>query len=196
MSSKTEIANIALGLIGGTRITSFTDGTKNANLISDVYDPLRRHLLAYPWNFSTTRVQLAQLTSTPAFEYDYAYALPSDWIYTVAVHDNESGLGTIEYREEQQDSQNVILSNSNQVYLLYAKDEADTNIWSANFRRAMATALARDLSIGIANSNNLQQSMSRMANRALNIAKATDSITDFPRNRPRGTWANSRNGRR
>lgn len=196
MSSKTEIANTALGMIGGTRITSFTDGTKNANLVSDIYDPLRKHLLAYPWNFTATRVQLAQLTNVPVFEYKYAYALPSDWIYTISVHDSDAGLGGIVYKEEQQDNQNVLLTDTEQVFLRYSKDEEDTNLWSPNFRRAMATALARDLAIGIANSNTLQGRMTLQANKALNIAKSTDSITDFPTRRPRGTWANVRNGLR
>jgi hypothetical protein len=196
MSSKVEIANIALAMIGGTRITDFTDGSRNANVISDIYDPLRRHLLSYPWNFSTVRAELAQLSNVPEFEWDHAYALPSDWIYTLEVSDNNGGLGTIPYREEQQDNQNVLLANSNKVYLVYAKDEVDTNMWSPNFRRAMAMSLARDLAVVIANSNTLQQSMTRAAVRALNMAKSTDSITDFPRRRPRGTWANSRNGLR
>jgi hypothetical protein len=196
MSSKVEIANIALNMIGGTRITDFTDGSTNANMISDIYDPLRRHLLAYPWNFTTVRAELAQLSTAPEFEWDYAFALPSDWIYTIEVSDNDGGLGTIAYREEQQDNQNVLLTNTTQVFLVYSKDEEDTNRWSPNFRRAMALCLARDLSVGIANSNTLQSAMAREALRALNIAKSTDSITDFPRRRPRGTWANSRNGLR
>lgn len=196
MSSKTAIANVALSLIGGTRIASFTEGTTNANIIFDLYDPLRRHLLSFPWNFATSRVQLAQLTNKPAFEFDNAYALPSDWLYTLSVHDNDAGISSIVYKEEQQDSQNVILSSEEQVFLRYTRDEEDPNLWSADFRRAMSSALARDLSIPIANSNTLQARMEIRARRDLNKAMGTDAITNFPERRPRGTWANSRNGYR
>jgi len=196
MSSKTAIANVALSLIGGTRITSFTDGTTNANIISDLYDPLRRHLLSFPWNFAISRVELGQLTSTPAFEFENAYALPSDWLYTLSVHDNDAGLSVVVYKEEQQDSQNVLLANEEQIFLRYARDEEDPNLWSANFRRAMASALARDLAIPIANSNTLQARMEIRARRDLNRAEGADAITDFPERRPRGSWANSRFGLR
>ena len=196
MASKTEIANVALVLIGGTRITSFTDGSKNANTINDIYEDLRRHLLAFPWNFAATRVQLAQLTNDPAFEFEHAYALPADWLYTVSVHDNDAGISSIFFKEEQQDSQNVLLSSEEQVFLRYTRDEEDVNLWSPNFRRAMSTALARDLAIPIANSNTLQARMEIRARRALNIAQGTDAITSFPERRPRGSWANSRTGLR
>ena len=195
-TSDVEIANTALRLIGGKRITSFDDGSKNADSVSDIYGPLRQHLLAHPWNFSTLRVQLAQLSTAPAFGYDNAYTMPSDWIYTVQVSGDDEGLGIVEYREEQQGSQNVILSNEDEIYLLYSRDEEDPNLWSPNFRRAMATALARDLAIDIAGSNALHARMEIRARRALSKAQSTDAITDFPRSRPRGSWANSRSGLR
>lgn len=196
MPSKTDIANVGLGLIGGTRITSFTDGTKNANLVTDLYDPLRKQMLAFPWNFAASRVQLAQLVTVPAFEFDFAYALPSDWLYTVSVHDSDAGLGTIVFKEEQLNNQNVLLANSTQVFLRYTLDEIDVNRWSPRFQWAMSVALARDLSIPIANSNTLQARMEIRARTALNAAQSVDAITSFPERRPRGTWANSRNGLR
>ncbi len=196
MSSKTAIANVALALIGGTRITSFSQGTTNANIISDLYDPLRRHLLSFPWNFAVSRVKLAQLSNDPAFQFEHAYALPADWLYTLSVHDNDAGLSSIVYQEEQQDRQNVLLANEEQVFLRYARDEEDPNLWSANFRRAMASALARDLSIPVANSNTLQARMEIRARRDLNRAEGADALTNFPERRPRGSWANSRNGLR
>lgn len=196
MPGKTDIANVALGLIGGNRITSFGQGTKNANLVNDLYDPLRLHLLAYPWNFATQRIKLAQLTEVPTFEFDHAYAIPSDWVYTISVHSSDAGGSTVFYREEQLNDQNVLLSNEEQIFLRYVKDEEDPNLWSPNFRRAVSSALARDLSIPIANSNTLQARMEVRARRDLNKAQGTDSLTSFPELRPRGSWANSRNGYR
>lgn len=196
MASKTEIANVALVLIGGTRITSFTDGSKNADTLNDIYEDLRRNLLAFPWNFASTRVELAQLVNDPAFEYEHAYGLPADWLYTVSVHDNDAGAGSIVFKEEQQDSQNVLLANEEKVFLRYTRDEQDVNLWSSNFKRAVSTALARDLAIPIANSNTLHAIMEARATRALSKAQATDAITSFPERRPRGTWVSSRGGRR
>ena len=92
MPSETDVANVALRLVGGTRITSFTQATPNANAINDIYSEIRDTLLEFPWNFATQRVELAKLTATPSFKFDYAYALPSDWIYTISVHDNVGGV--------------------------------------------------------------------------------------------------------
>ena len=196
MPSKSDVANVGLAMIGGTRITSFTDGSKNANFVNAIYEPLRQQMLAFPWNFAANRVELAQLVEVPAFEFDFAYALPSDWLYTVSVHDSDAGLGTIFNREEQINNQNVLLANSTQLFLRYTIDESDVNLWSPRFRWAMSMAIARDLSIAIGNSNTLQARMEIRARTALSAAQSVDAITSSPEQRPRGTWANSRGGLR
>ena len=90
MPSETDIANVALRLVGGTRITSLTQATPNANAVNDIYSQIRDDMLEYPWNFATQRVELAQVSTTPAFGFDFAYALPADWAYTISVHDNDA----------------------------------------------------------------------------------------------------------
>ena len=194
MPSETDVANVALRLVGGTRITSFTQATPNANAINDIYSEIRDTLLEYPWNFATQRVELAKLTATPSFRFDYAYALPSDWIYTISVHDNDGGFGTIDYREEQLSGQKVFTTNSDSVYLTYVKRETNPNLMPPSFRIALASALARNLAITIANSNVLEDQLAARAEKDLAKAKSIDSLGSFPEPRPRGSWALSRNG--
>ena len=194
MPSETDIANIALRLVGGTRITSLTQGTPNANAVQDLYSELRDHLLEFPWNFTTKRAELARSTTAPGFGYDFAYTLPSDWMFTISVYDNDAGAGTIDYRHEQVASQNVISTSSLQVYLVYAYRETDTNLMPSAFRTALASALARDLAITVANSNVLEDQLSKRATKDLAHAKSLDAMGSFPEARPRGTWSNSRNG--
>ena len=196
MASKVGIANIALRLVNGGRITSFSQGNKEANLVSDLYDERRRELLSFPWNFAGIRVKLARSLTTPTFGFTYAYVLPSDWLYTVSVHDNDAGIGTILYKEEQVGGQNVLLADEEDVYLHYTKDEEDPNLMTASFRRALASSLAADLAIPIANSRGLQQELRGQAKSDLNKAKSQDSQGSFPSSRPRGSWANVRNGLR
>jgi len=196
MASEVDVANVALRLVGGTRITSLTQGTPNANAIKDIFDEVRDRLLEYPWNFATNRVQLAQSTTSPSFGFDNAFALPSDWIFSISAHDNDEGVGTIVYREEQVGSQKVIATNSTSVYLTYTKKEEDTNLMTPAFRTALASALARDLAITIANSNVLEDQLAKRARQDLARAKSADAMGSFPEPRPRGTWANSRNGYR
>ena len=194
MPSETDIANVALRLVGGTRITSLTQATPNANAVNDIYSEIRDNLLEFPWNFATQRVELAQLATAPSFGYDYAYVLPANWAYTISVHDNDAGYGTIDYREEQVGNQKVIATNHSSVYLTYVKKETDPNMMPASFRMALASNLARNLAIPIANSNVLEDQLASRAEKDLARAKSIDALGSFPEPRPRGTWANSRNG--
>ncbi len=196
MSSETDISNVALRLVGGTRITSRSQGTPNANAVDDIYDETRDHLLEYPWNFATKRVKLAQSVTSPTFGYDNAFVLPSDWLFTISVHDNDEGVGVIDFREEQVSGQKVIATNYSDVYMIYTYREIDPNLMTAAFRRALASALARDLAITIANSNVLEDQLSKRATKDLAHAKSLDAMGSFPERRPRGSWANSRTGYR
>jgi hypothetical protein len=194
MPSETDVANVALRLVGGTRITSFTQATPNANAINDIYSEIRDNLLEFPWNFATQRVELARLTTTPSFKFDYGYALPSDWIYTISVHDNDGGFGTIDFREEQLAGQKVLTTDSSAVYLTYVKRETNPNLMPPSFRIALSSALARNLAITIANSNVLEDQLAARAEKDLAKAKSIDAMGSFPEPRPRGSWALSRNG--
>ena len=195
MASDTDSANVALRLVGATPITSLTDGSDNANVVDDIFTELLDDLLrSHPWNFATKRVQLARLVTAPEFEFDYAYAHPSDWLRTISVHDNDAGHGTVLYRTEQVDGQNVIVSSSDAIYLRYVYRVTDQSLMSADFRRAFQLSLARDLSLPLASSNTMQDAYSREASRALARARSSDALGSFPELRPRGSWASSRGG--
>lgn len=195
MASDTDSANVALRLVGQTTITSLTDGTPTADVVNDIFEELRDDLLrSHPWNFATKRVQLARLSTAPVFEFDYAYAHPSDWLRTISVHDNDAGHGSVLYRTEQVGGQNVIVSSSDAIYLRYVYRITDQNLMSADFRRAFQLALARDLAIPLASSNTMQEVYSREASRVLARARSSDAMGGFPELRPRGSWASSRGG--
>lgn len=195
MPSDTDIANVALRLVGQTTITSLTDGSTTANVLDDLYTEVLDDLLrSHPWNFATKRVQLAQSSTAPTFEFDHAYALPADWLRTVSVHDNDAGHGTVLYRMEQVGGQNAIVASSDAIYLRYIHRVTNPNLMSADFRRAFQLALARDLAIPLASSNTMQEQFSREATRVLARARSADAMGGFPELRPRGSWATSRGG--
>lgn len=193
MPSETDIVNGALRLIGGSRVTSLTDGTKNANVASDLYDELRDDLLrSHPWNFATRRKKLAQSSTAPPFEFDHAYPLPDDWLRTISVHQNEAGAGTVLYRVEQVAGQVAIVASADDIWLRYVAKVTDPNMMPADFRRALQLALARDMAVPVAASNTLQDSLAKQAERILARARSSDGLGAFPERRPRGSWAESR----
>ena len=195
MPSPTDMINVALRRIGAERITSLTDGTKNANVANDIYEEVRDDLLrSHPWNFATKRVKLAQSATDPVFEFDHAYPLPSDWLRTISVHDNDAGHGTILFRVELIGTQRAIIASADDVYLRYVSKVTDPNLMTPDFRKALEFALARDMSIPIASSNTLYELMEVMAKNALNKARSNDALGASPELRPRGSWASSRGG--
>lgn len=195
MTAETDIVNVALRLIGAQPITSLDDGSESANAADGIYTELLDDILrTHNWNFATKRQKLAQSSTAPAFEFDYAYPVPSDWLKTVSVHDNDAGTGTVFYREEFVADQRVLCCSSSDLYLRYIARVTDPNLMPADFRRIFSLALARDLAVPIASSNTLQDMMSAQYTRALARARSADGMGSFPEQRPRGSWANSRGG--
>lgn len=192
--SETDIVNAALRLIAGQRITSLTDGSKNANVANDLYEITRDDLLrSHNWNFATKRTTLARSSTTPTSEFDYGYVLPADWLRTVSVHDNDAGVGTISYREEELSGAGVILSSAETLYIRYVYRVIDPNRLSADFVSALEAALARDMAPGVANASagRIDQ-LERRARQALGKAKSSDALGSMPEQRPVGSWVSSR----
>jgi hypothetical protein len=195
--SEATLCSAALRLVAGAKITSLTQGTKNANVAADLYESVRDDLLrGHDWNFGTSRQKLARSSTTPDFEFDYAYVLPSDWLRTVSVHDNDGGFGNIFFREEEVGGQGCVLASVEDLYLRYVYKVTDVNRMPADFRMALITAMARDLAMPIADSNTIADRFEKRADRALLIAKASDARGSAPSRRPLGSWVTARNGGR
>lgn len=78
-----SICSDALLMLGASPISSFTEGTDEANVCNSLYPDIKiKTLASYPWSFSFKKVQLARLITTPTTEYKYEYALPADMIGT------------------------------------------------------------------------------------------------------------------
>ena len=78
------VCSDALLLLGARPISSFNEGTDEANLCDRLYPHVKKSTLqAYPWSFSFKKVQLARTINTPVNEYKYEYQLPSDRLGTI-----------------------------------------------------------------------------------------------------------------
>ena len=97
-NSSINICSQALLKIGASSITSFEDGTAEAEVAGNLYSYIRDALLSsYPWSFILTQTQLARLESTPLADFNYAYLLPSDFLRIISVGYGNKGRG-VEYR--------------------------------------------------------------------------------------------------
>lgn len=195
MTADVDVVNYAVRALGGSRITGLDDGSKVANAASDVYALTRDQVLrSHNWNFATSRAALALLGDAPAFGFDYQHALPADWIKTVSVHDNDAGLGAVEFKEETYSGQRVILSNSNTIYLRYISRVEDPNLYTADFIVSFAVELAMRLAWAVPNSSTIKADLEKEVTRLVTGAKSRDSQGQTPERRPAGSWVTSRHG--
>ena len=78
-----EIANLALVRIGAERITSLTDGSRNANEINAVFTLIRDEVLrSHPWNFAIRVADLVQHVANVLTITDITQANPGVVTYT------------------------------------------------------------------------------------------------------------------
>lgn len=186
MVDVTGLCNSALAKIGAARITALEEGSKNANLCAELYERCRDDLLrAHSWNFATARSKLAKTDSEPAFGYTASFALPADWIRSIGAYDNEEGLGTLDYKIES----GSLLSSSEEVYLRYVRRVENVNLMPADFREALASLLARELAVPIAQSNTLEEKLEARYRTRLRRARTTDGLEDRADPLPLGAWA-------
>jgi len=185
MTSNVEICNVALERVERKSITDLLEGSPAANACNRIFGPTREELLRlHDWNFARTRVKLAQSATAPIYEYDYAYALPADWIATRAVHDNDGGYGSVDYSIEGL----YINSSAADIYLTYTKAVTDPAQMPADFRSLFSYRLSAQLAF----TSTLRQEMDAKAQEYLNRAQGSDSREDGYRPRPAGSWIGRR----
>lgn len=120
--SALSICSDALQMLGAKPISSFTEGTDEANVADSLYQDIKKQaLLVYPWSFVYKKIALAQLLTGPTTEYTYAYQLPGDRIgpprsVTVSA---TPGSGTIRNYRIFGDQ---LLTNETSIYIDYPYD--------------------------------------------------------------------------
>lgn len=195
MASEAGICNIALQLIKHSKtITSLEQGTKEANACEVVFTELRDTILETSnWNWATQRVKLAQLTTTPAFGWDYSYQLPGDFLRVVSAHNNSSGFDRVPFKIEK----GTLSSDASDLYLRYVARVTDPNLMPATFRSAFAKLLASRLSVALSGNAKLSVILhDQYINEDLPTAKSVDSIQDFADQLPESEWVSVRSGQR
>lgn len=79
--SEAMIASLASSILDDQPVTSLSDDTTVARFMARWFGPARDALLQkYPWHFAKERRLLAADATKPAFGWDYAYTIPTDWV--------------------------------------------------------------------------------------------------------------------
>lgn len=136
-----SICSDALILLGAKAISSFNDGTDEANACDRLYPDIRDStLVMYPWKFSIKKVQLAQLITAPNSAWTYAYQLPGDRLaYPRAVRETASPGVPLHKEWEIQGDQ--LLTNISTVFIDYQYSVPEY-AWPQYFTQLMKYMLA------------------------------------------------------
>jgi hypothetical protein len=109
---------------------------------------------AHPWNFAMTRADIsAQLSTTPAFEWDYAYTLPTNpvclRVWELYGSDEE---WVVEGGE-------LLTNQDEEIYIRYIKQVTESGRWSPAFDVCLATLMGAELAGKLAEDKAMRQEL-------------------------------------
>lgn len=179
--SVVDVCNSALQRVGANSIASLSDNSPEARACVVAYDSNRRdELRKHMWNFTLKRVVLAPDTTAPAFDYTYAFSLPTDCLRVVRPADS--------YLDWQIEGRKILTNLSSTLYLRYIADIEDCAQWDSTFYNVMAVSLAIDLCEKLTQSNGKKQMLMQEYKEAISDARKVDAFESGPQDAPDGTW--------
>jgi hypothetical protein len=194
MASIIQVANRALTKLGSARITSLDDDVKAARSIKSCFEDLRDdELRAHRWSFALKRTTLAALSDTPAFGFQYQYAMPADFLridmvndeYPATVMDNYIGSEAVDWVLE---GGRLLTDIVAPLPLRYIAQVTDPNTWDPNFREALASRIAMEICEDLTQSDTKKQGAKDDYQRAIRQAIRTNSIERLPVQPPDDQW--------
>jgi len=174
MASVVDMVNSALNLLGASTISALTDDTKNARLVNQRYEPVRNRVFrSHAWNCLHKRVQLARNSTAPVVEYSYAYALPSDCLRVLKIHNGttDSIASALDYKLEGRN----IVTDEGTVYLIYIALDTDPNNYDTYLQESVSHQLAADICYAVTNNATLANNYMARADERLREARFTDA---------------------
>lgn len=156
MATVTSVCNHALGLCGQSRIGGIEpieDNDRSRACAQFFAETLDTVLYDVPWNFATRRASLgAPLSETPAYEWTYAYQLPSDPYCLRVLSTNQSSLPwVVEGRQ--------LLIDSSAVSIKYTARITDESQWDPGFAHALALLLSAKIAYTLTKNPKLAEAL-------------------------------------
>jgi len=181
-----DVANIGLVQLGAETISALDEDSPQAKKINAIFEYILKEVLrAHPWNFAIARASLAQLTTSPEFDYTYAFQLPSDCLKVIRLEDTFD-----DFKIEG----DTLVTDASSVNLKYIKYVADPNEWDSGFITAFATRIAAEITFGLTGSLSLQAAKFDEYARKLGEARSLDAQEGKASVRNISSWLSDRGG--
>lgn len=172
------ICNMAIGLVGGSSITSLVDETVEAEQCGLYYDIARKFCLeSRDWTFAAETRQLAADVTPISTEYSYSFALPADCLVVRVVASDAQLRVPVEYQRQS----NRLIADSATMYIRYTKDVTITARFSPGFATAVAHKLAEFISPTLTGDKTLKRTLMQEADYLITEGGATDGMQGSPK---------------
>jgi len=157
--------------MGGSPISSFADGTAEADICDAMYEDIARACLTNTrWGFATNQAVLNRLASDPTGRWDAAYQLPAETLTVSAVTVNDTPIKFDTYG-------NKIYCNVSETETVIADYifRASESEWPSYFTIAVEYSMAAVLAISAARDAQLSQLMEQKYSFLMAQARSRDS---------------------
>lgn len=204
VTSVLEIYNLAITRLGHEQMSSETENTRAGRLVRIHYPTIRDAVLrAHPWNFAVLRASLSQLAVTPAFEFTYAYALPTNPYCLKVLRTNYEAQGfssaavytypglvgygplPVEYRIEtilvSGTPVRAMLMNEATVSIEYVARITDVSLYDPLFVDVLAARLAAELALPLTDNQSATKTLMDLYMGKLAEARTMDAQEGSPR---------------
>lgn len=183
-----DICNRALARVGGARITSFDDGSTEAQVCADEYEGLARQVIAsHRWRFAADQRELQLLVDEPAGRWGYAWQLPADCLHLHALTRTDALVQFDRFGDK-------VFTDVGEGIVADFTFRAPEAMWPGNFVGAFVTDLAAKLALGLARDRSLAADLAAEAGRLWARARNADSQQQTARRIPTGRLIGVRHG--
>ena len=188
MATEVDICNMGLARLGANLITTFDDGTTEANLCKLQYPFLRNMVLtARAWTFATSRKQLASGVPPDPIPagWGYAYLVPDDCLRVIQLYIPNATSSVDQWQDTQFDSRYITISwerlkdylyanNGPTLWCKYVTLVEDTGLYDVAFIDALSAKIAMELAMPITNNPTILDGMTRLYAAKLVDASSTE----------------------
>jgi len=175
MTSKVEIFNKALNLLGKSRVNSPTENSESSTVLNSIYDScLDELLVSLPFNFSIARQTLTVLANeTNLSAFDYIYQLPTlpYCLKILDINNSNTALFITEGR--------FLYSDELSVNLRYIGRVTDSQLFSPEFVKALSLLLASEAANSLTGSASMAEKLYGMYYNFLKQASTSNAIEGY-----------------
>lgn len=157
--SDLDICSQALTLLRASPISSFNEGTNEADICKLLYnDFVAASLTLHPWTFATKKSFLNRELATPVNEYKYIHIVPAEALLIWAVfNSNQANVSPVNnYDIYASDGGRRIYSNYETLYADYTVYASET-VWPHYFVQFMIHAFAAHIAVPVCHDETLAQ---------------------------------------